>query len=66
MGKCAESFEGVDGWKRIRKKMRKEKVCWSSVMKKSCEWQTLGFIRKRKEKSLIVWVDMKQNVIPCL
>ena len=34
------------------KKMRKEEDCLSSVIKKSCAWQTHGFTRKRKGKSL--------------
>ena len=49
----------------LEKEMQKEEDCWSSVMKKSCEWQTLGFIRQTKEKSLIAPVDMKQQLILC-
>ena len=29
--------------------MQKEENCWSSVMEKSCAWQTLGFIRQTKK-----------------
>ena len=36
----------------LGKEMQKEKDCWSSVMKESCAWQTLGFIRQTKGKSL--------------
>ena len=36
--------------------------CWIFVMKKSCVWQTQGFIRQTKRKSLIVLVDVKQNL----
>ena len=35
-------------------------------MKESCVWQTLGFIRQTKGKSLIVPVDVKQKLILCL
>ena len=35
------------------KEMQKED-CWSAVMKESCGWQTLGFIRQTKGKSLSV------------
>ena len=35
----------------------KGKDCWSSVMKESCGWQTLGFMRWTKGKSLIAPVD---------
>ena len=48
------------------KNMHKEEDCSSSVVKKSCAWQTLGFIRQTKEKSLIVPVDVKQKLILCL
>ena len=44
----------------IGEKMQKEKDCWSSAIKKSCVWQTLGFIWQTKGKSLIVLMDMKQ------
>ena len=53
LGKCVEGFENVHG------KMQKEEDCWSSVRKKSCAWQTRGFIKKRKEKSLMMQVDVK-------
>ena len=43
----------------LGKEMQKEEDCWSSVMEKSCAWQTLGFLKQAKEKSLIVIVDMK-------
>ena len=36
----------------LRKEMHKEEDCWSSVMEKSCAWQTLGYIRQTKEKLL--------------
>ena len=66
MGKSAEGFEGVY-WKMILgKEMQKEEDCWSSVMKKSCAWQTHGFIRQRKGKSLIELVDVKEKLILCL
>ena len=32
--------------------MQKEEGCWSSVMKDSCAWQTLGFVRQTKGKLL--------------
>ena len=38
---------------------KEENNCWSSVMKKTCVWQTLGFIRQTKGKSLVVLVDVK-------
>ena len=62
---CAEGFEDVHGGMVLEKEMQKEEDCWSSVMKKSCKWQTLGFIRQTKEKSLIAPVDMKQQLILC-
>ena len=66
MKKCAEGFESLHGGMILGKEMRKEEDCWSSVMKKSCAWQTLDFLRQRKRKSLIVLVDMKQKLILCL
>ena len=50
----------------LGKEMRKEEDCCSSVMKKSCAWQTHGFIRQTKGKSLIVLVDVKPKLILCL
>ena len=47
----------------LGKEVRKEEDCGSSVMKRSFAWQTQGFIWKRKEKSLIVYVDVKQKLI---
>ena len=53
VGIRAESFEGVhrENWV-LGKEMQKEEDCWSSVMKKSCAWQTLGFVRQQKENHL--------------
>ena len=34
----------------LEKKMKKEKDCCSTVMKKSCAWQTLGFTKQTKRK----------------
>ena len=65
MGKCAESFEGVHEGNGNGKEMQKEENCWSFVMKESCAWQTLGFIRQIKGKSFIVPVDIKQKLILC-
>ena len=50
VGKCAEGFEGVRtrGEWYWEKKGRKED-CWSSVMKNSCAWQTLGFIIDKRK-----------------
>ena len=50
----------------LKKEMHKEEDCWSSVMKETCAWQTLGFIRQTKEKLLIVLVNVKQKLILCL
>ena len=50
----------------IGKKMQKEKDCWSFVMKESCAWQALGFIKQTKGKLLMVLVDVKQKLILCL
>ena len=67
VGKCAEGFEGVHtGGMVLGKEMQKEEDCWSSVMKESCAWQTLGLIRQTKGKSLIALVDVKQKLILCL
>ena len=65
MRKCADGFESVYGGMVLRKEMQKEEYCWSSVMKKSCAWQTLGYIGQTKGKSLIVLVDVKQKLILC-
>ena len=46
--------------------MKKEEDCWSFVMKESCAWQALAFVRQTKRKSLIVPVDVKQKLILCL
>ena len=64
--KCAEGFRDVHEGNSIGKKTQKEEDCWSSVMKESCGWQTLGFIRQTKRKSLKVPVDVKQKLILCL
>ena len=32
------------------KEMLKEEDCWNFEMKKSCAWQTLGFVRQAKGK----------------
>ena len=48
-GKCAEGFEGVLRGNGIGKR-NAENDRWSSVMKESCAWQTLGFIRQTKGK----------------
>ena len=67
VGKCAESFEGVHrGGMVLGKEMQKEEDRWSSVMKESCAWQTLGLIRQTKGKSLIVPVDVERKLILCL
>ena len=50
----------------LGKEMQKEEDCWSSVLKKSCAWQTLSFIRQTKGKSFFVLVDVKQKLILCL
>ena len=50
----------------LGEEMQKEDDCWSFVMKESCAWQTLGFIRQTKRKSLIVLVDVKQKLVLCL
>ena len=41
--------ESVHGGMKSGKKMWKEEDCWSSVMKKSCAWQTCGLKSKRKK-----------------
>ena len=64
VGKCAEGFESVQGGMVLGKKA--EEDCWSSVMRESCAWQTLGFIRQTKGKSPIVPVNVKQKLILCL
>ena len=46
----------------LGKEMCKEESCWSSVKNRSRAWQTFGFSRKRKGKSLIVQVDVKQKL----
>ena len=51
VGKCAEGFEGAHGGIVLGKKMQKEEDCWSSVMKRSCAWQTLGFMRQTRKIS---------------
>ena len=58
VGKYAEGFEGVHGGNSVGKKMQKEEVCWSFVMRESCAWQILGLKRQTKRKSLIVVVWM--------
>ena len=63
VGKCAEGFEGVHRKMVSRKEKQNEKDCWSFVMKESCVWQTLGFVRQTKGKSLVVPVDVKQKLI---
>ena len=55
----------MGGWY-LGKEMQKEEDCWNSVMKKSCAWQTLDFIRQTKGKSLLALVDVKQYSILCL
>ena len=44
-------------------KRNAEEDCWSFVMKKSCAWQILGLKRQTKGKSLIVLVDVEQQLI---
>ena len=44
----------------LGKEMQKEEDWWSSVMKKSCAWQTHGSI---KEKQLTMPADVKQKLI---
>ena len=66
VGKCTGSFEDVHRGTVLGKEMHIEEVCLSSVMKMSCVWQTLGFIRQTKGKSLIALVDVKQKLILCL
>ena len=51
-GKRAEGFEGVHGGMVLGKKMQKEEDCWSSVMKESCAWQTLGLKTQTKGNHL--------------
>ena len=65
IGKCAEVLKMCMG-DSIGKEMQKEGDCLSSVMKKSCAWQTFGFRRQSKGKSLIALVDVKQKLILCL
>ena len=36
------------------------------MIKKGCAWQTLGFIRKKKDKSLVALVNVKQKLILCM
>ena len=43
--KCAEGIEGGLG-EIVSGKEKRKKDCWSSVMKKSCAWQTHSFIRQ--------------------
>ena len=50
----------------LGKEMQKEGDCWSFVIIENRAWQTLGFIRQTKGKSLIVPVDVKQKSILCL
>ena len=66
VGKCAEGFKSVQGGIVLGKEMQKKEGCWSSVMKYSCTWQTLGLTRQIKGKSLIALVDVKQKLILCL
>ena len=66
VGKCAEGFKGAHGGMILGKQMQKEEDSRSSMMKESCAWQTLGFIRQTKSKSLIVPVDVKPKLILCL
>ena len=47
----------------LGKEMQKEEDCRSFVMKKSCAWQTLGFIRQANKKLLIVPLNVKQKLI---
>ena len=58
MGKCTKGFEDVHGGMVLGKEMQEEEYCWSSVMKKSCTWQT-------KRKSPIALMDVKQKLILC-
>ena len=53
VGKCAENLKVYMEEIVLRKEMQKEEYCWSSVMKKNCAWQTLGFMRQTERKSLI-------------
>ena len=46
----------------LGKEMQKEDF-WGFVIKKNCAWQTLGFTKQTKGKSLIVSVDVKQKSI---
>ena len=66
VGKCVEGFQGVHGGMALGKRMQKEGDWWSSVIKKSCAWETLAFIKQTKGKSFIVLVDVKQKLILCL
>ena len=50
VGKCAEGFKSVQGGIVLGKEMQKKEGCWSSVMKESCTWQTLGFNKTDKRK----------------
>ena len=49
----------------LGKETQKEEDCWSSVMKKSCAWQTHSFIRQKNGKSLITQVEVQQKLILC-
>ena len=64
--KCAEGLKVYTGRMVVGKEMQKEEDCWSYVMKNSCAWQTLEFIRQTKGKPSIVLVDVKQKLILCL
>ena len=53
VGKCAEGFEGAHGGNDIGKRNAEGRRLLEFVMKKSCAWQTLAFLRQTKGKSLI-------------
>ena len=64
VGKCAEGFDGYMGGITLSKEMQKED-CWSSVIRESCAWQVLGFVRQTKGKLRTAVVDVKQKLILC-
>ena len=65
-GNVLRALKVYTGGMVLGKEMQKEGDRWSFVMKVNCAWQTLGFIRQTKGKSLIVPVDVKQKLTFCL
>ena len=62
LGKCTEGFKVYMRVNGIGKKFRKRKIA-EFCDEKSCAWQTLGFVRQTKGKSLIALMDVKQKLI---